>query len=117
MKAKQLEKALNRAGEEAEQYANSGQTAFVISLNYLNVCGGFLGSFKADIPQFMDIAHKYLVNLGLNVHGVSRDEWQYTVHYECSVPAPTEATKTCPMCAETIKEAAVICRFCGQPVG
>ena len=117
MKAKQLEKVLNQAGEEVERYVKAGQLAFIISLNYLNVCGGFMGSFKADIPQFMDMSHKYLVGLGLNVHGVSRDDWQYTVHYECSMLAPVEATKTCPMCAETIKEAAVICRFCGHSLG
>lgn len=113
MKQKQLERVLNAAGAEAERYVQSGQSAFVISLNYLNVCGGIMASFKADIPEFMRLGQEYLAGLGLNVHGIERDEWQYTVFYECSVPAPVEATKACPRCAETIKEAAVVCRFCG----
>ena len=112
MKAKQLDKVLEQTRAEVEQYAAARQSAFIISMNYLNVCGGFMGSFKADVPVFVDVTHKYLLELGLNVHGVSRDDWQYTVHYECSIPAPVEPTKVCPMCAETVKEAAVIRRYC-----
>jgi hypothetical protein len=31
-------------------------------------------------------------------------------------PAETGPTKPCPFCAETIKAAAVVCRFCGRDV-
>jgi hypothetical protein len=116
MKQKQLEQALNRATKEVQEHVAAGHQAFLIGFNYLNVCGGFMGSFKADIPAFIKITQEHLLNLGVNVRGMQRDEWQYLVQYECEVPAPVEATKQCPMCAETIKAEAVICRFCGNSV-
>jgi hypothetical protein len=33
---------------------------------------------------------------------------------EASPPSGSDATMTCPMCAEEVKAAAVICRFCGH---
>jgi hypothetical protein len=34
-----------------------------------------------------------------------------------SVVAGAEETKTCPLCAETIKRAAKVCRFCNRELG
>ncbi|MFB3852423.1 MAG: hypothetical protein ACE148_01220 [Vicinamibacterales bacterium] len=32
-------------------------------------------------------------------------------------PAPADATRVCPFCAETIKAAARVCRYCGRDIG
>lgn len=38
-------------------------------------------------------------------------------HSAAQPPAPVSDSKVCPRCAETIKAAALVCRFCGQQFG
>jgi hypothetical protein len=67
--------------------------------------------------QMVEDVQQQLLDAGLNIRGITDNEWDYTVSFEIEVPAPVEATKQCPRCAETVKEAAQVCRFCGHNFG
>ena len=56
----------------------------------------------------------FLLDLGVNVVDAEWDPYEYTMHYHIEVPERQDPEKRCPRCAEVIKEAAVVCRFCGH---
>jgi hypothetical protein len=58
-------------------------------------------------PEIRQLAENVLLN---PVH----EQIQVNRELEKSAPAPDEPTKKCSFCAETIKEEAVVCRFCGR---
>ena len=101
-----------------EVYANvdAGHQAFVADLRIINASGSLSGATIAHArkSEMVKEAKQVLLDEGLNIRGITDNDWDYTVRFEIEVPAAVEATKTCPMCAETVKEAALVCRFCGH---
>lgn len=69
-------------------------------------CGGFLVAFLLCFILIGFIVFIYML--------IVKPDGTLTVTYEYRAPAVADAEKTCPRCAERVKAAAAVCRFCGH---
>jgi hypothetical protein len=93
------------------QQVAAGRQAFVVDIYCL---ADGIGNYK--IAAMRAAGQQLLLNMGLNVTGMSYDEWKYRAYFDVQVPEKKEPEKICPKCAETIKAAALVCRYCGSDV-
>ena len=79
----------------------------------VGLLAGFIGSRKVQIVC-LRCGHKWAPS-PRSTGRVRRDSGDYLKGIRLDDPAyPTGSEKTCPMCAEKVKSAAKICRFCGH---
>ena len=106
-------RALAELGAEVKERSAAGHSKFTVSL-FCGCDGNFNGMTNMSVSRMRNAGQPFLLDLGVNVVDAEWDPYEYTMHYHIEVPERQDPEKRCPRCAEVIKEAAVVCRFCGH---
>jgi hypothetical protein len=86
-----------------EVYDNTGVARHILSADY--------GPTPA---RFMEGLQQTNAGIEADIFGYGEEGFQGHIYAPPATTQPDE--RTCPWCAETIKAAAIICRFCGRDV-
>jgi hypothetical protein len=103
------DRELARMSASVRQQIEAGHQSFVVPV----FC---LADGRWQLEGMKRSGQQVLLDMGLNVTGMNYDDSNYTAYFEVQVPPQREAEKICPQCAEAIKAAALICRFCRADV-
>lgn len=97
--------ALKKSEEDQRRLARRGYHA--VSRSYSTGSWGGGAFWVAFLFSLVGIGLPFLIYML-----IVKPPGSLTVTYEYQ--APFEAEKTCPRCAEDVKRAALVCRFCGH---
>lgn len=102
------ERALSALAQEVQDLADAGHRRFSVTLYRMSD-----GTANVSIRRMRDAGRARLLSLGVSLVDARWEPWEYTMYYSIEVPERRAPEKDCPRCAEAVKAAAWVCRYCG----
>lgn len=109
---KRGDRELAKLNDAIDAHLSEGHLAFALPV-YL-MADGILDWKRARLER---AAQELILSRGLDVEGVNHRDWEDTTWFQVRArQSEGNDRRQCPWCAENIRNAAIVCRFCGREV-